>query len=224
MRQRGASRPGATLKVKGTTEEMSPMRKPIQIAMMAGAAGVIVAGGTAAAFAVQGGNQPTKATTTYSTSAPTTPASPKAAGTVNAAQARQIAQQLVRGGTVTETGLDHEHGKAVWEVDLTKNNRHYEVHIDAATGKIIGAGASKASASHASQPAAGKVSAVQARQIAQQRVPGAMVTETDFDHEHGKAVWEVDLTRQHRHYEVHIDAATGQVLGVHQDTGMGGED
>ena len=201
------------------------MRKPIQIAMMAGAAGVIVAGGTAAAFAVQGGNQPTKATTTnYSTSAPTAPASPKAAGTVSAAQARQIAQQLVPGGTVTETDLDHEHGKAVWEVDLTKNNRHYEVHIDAATGKIIGVGASKASAPHASQPAAGKVSAAQARQIAQQRVPGAIMTETDFDHEYGKAVWEVDLTKNNRHYEVHIDAATGQVLSVHQDTGMGGED
>jgi uncharacterized membrane protein YkoI len=114
------------------------MRKPIRIAMVAGAAGAIVAGGTATAVAVQGDSQPTKAiNTTYSTSATTAPASPKAAGKVNAGQARHIAQQRVPGGMVTETDFDHEHGKAVWEVDLTGQHREYEIHIDAVTGKVL---------------------------------------------------------------------------------------
>lgn len=125
------------------------MRKPIRIAILAGAAGVIVAGGTATAFAVQSDSQPTKATTTsYSTSATTAPGSPKAAGKVNAGQARHIAQQRVPGGTVTETDFDHEHGKAVWEVDLTKSNRHYEVRIDAVTGKVLNVHAGADMADH----------------------------------------------------------------------------
>jgi uncharacterized membrane protein YkoI len=207
------------------------MRKPIKIAVLASTAAVIVAGGTAAAFAVQGDSQPTNTTTTAYNTAPTAPkaaqnppAAAKAAGPVNAAKARQIALHRMPGAMVTETDFDHEHGKAVWEVDLTGQNRHYEIHIDAATGKILGLSASKASGSHASQSApakaAGTVSAAQARQIALHRMPGAMVTETDFDHEHGKAVWEVDVTGQHGKAEVHINAATGKVLSVHYDPGM----
>ncbi len=69
-----------------------------------------------------------------------------------------------------------------------------------------------------------KVSAQQARQIAQQRVPGAMVTETERDREYGRAVWEVDLTRQHHEWEVIIDAATGKMISVCYDSGTEHED
>jgi uncharacterized membrane protein YkoI len=208
------------------------MRKPIRIAVLAGTAGVIVAGGTAAAFAFQGDSQPTQATTTAYNPAPaapkaaeTSPAPAKAAGKVTAAQARQIALHRAGGGWVTETDFDHEHGTAVWEVDVTTQQRHYEFHIDAATGKVLSLSAAKASATHTSQPtpanAAGKVTAAQARQIALHRAGGGTVTETKFDHEHGKAVWEVDVTGQHGKAEVHINAATGKVLSVHYDAEMG---
>ena len=207
------------------------MRKPIRIAVLAGTAGVIVAAGTAAAFAFQGDSQPTQATTTaYNPAAAPkaaehSPAPAQAAGKVTAAQARQIALHRAGGGMVTETDFDHEHGKAVWEVDVTTQQRHYEFHIDAATGKVLGLSAAKASAAHASQPApasaAGKVTAAQARQIALHRAGGGMVTETKFDHEHGKAVWEVDVTGQRGKAEVHISAATGKVLSVHYDAETG---
>jgi uncharacterized membrane protein YkoI len=183
------------------------MRKQIRIGLLAGTAGLLAVGGTTVACTSQGNGQQTRAPASSGTTAP---------AEVSADRARQIAQQLVRGGAVTETDLDHEHGRAVWKVDLTKNNRDYEVHIDAATGKISGVSASKASASrHASPTASAKVSAQQARQITQQRVPGATVTETDLDHEHGRTVWEVDLTKNNRHYEVTVNAATGTVISVH---------
>lgn len=59
--------------------------------------------------------------------------------------------------------------------------------------------------------------AAEARQIAQQQLPGAAVTQTSLDREHGRAVWEVDLTRNHHGYEVSIDAATGNVVSAHTD-------
>jgi uncharacterized membrane protein YkoI len=203
------------------------MRKPIRIAVLAGTAGAIVAASTAAAVATQNDGQPTQATTTAD-KAPAVPkgaedsAPAQAAGKVTAAQARQIAVQRVPGAMVTETDFDHEHGTAVWEIDVTKRNRHYEIHIDAATGKVLGLSAAKASTPHTSQPApakAAEVSAAQARQIALHRVPGGTVTETKLDHEHGTAVWEVDVAGQHGKAEVHINAATGKVLSVHYDAG-----
>ena len=109
------------------------MRKPIRIALMAGTAGVIAAGGVTAALAAQGNSQQTLKTA-YSTS-PTVPPAP---GQVSAQQARQTAQQWVPGARVTETERDREHGRVVWEVDLTKNNHEYEVRIDAAAGTVIG--------------------------------------------------------------------------------------
>ena len=110
------------------------MRKPIRIALMAGTAGVIAAAGTTAAFAVQGNSQQTPNSTSYSTSVTAAHAAP---GTVSAQQARQIAQQRVPGARVTETERDREHGRAVWEVDLTRPHHEWEVTIDAATGKVI---------------------------------------------------------------------------------------
>lgn len=108
------------------------MRKPIRIALMAGTAGVIAAGGVTAALAVQGNSQQTlkAAYSTSSTVAPTP-------GQVSAQQARQTAQQRVPGARITETERDREHGRVVWEVDLTRQHQEWEVTIDAAAGTVI---------------------------------------------------------------------------------------
>lgn len=44
-------------------------------------------------------------------------------------------------------------------------------------------------------------------------------TETERDREHGRAVWEADLTRQHQEWEVTIDAVTGKVISARLDSG-----
>ncbi|MGE5290664.1 MAG: PepSY domain-containing protein, partial [Micromonosporaceae bacterium] len=95
------------------------MRKPIRVAILVGAAGALTLGGTTAALAALGGSQEPQTTTSYSTSSSAAPtASPTAAGKVSPDRARQIALQRVPGARVTETEFDHEHGRAVWEVDL----------------------------------------------------------------------------------------------------------
>lgn len=113
------------------------MRRPIRVAMLVGAAGAVTLGGTTAALAALGGSQEPQTSTSYSAPSTVSPAStPGAAGKVTADRARQIARQCVPGGKVTETEFDHDHGRAVWEVDLTRQHHDYEVHIDAATGNV----------------------------------------------------------------------------------------
>lgn len=107
------------------------MRKPTRIAVIAGTAGVIALAGTGAALAAAGGGGQQPAVAAAS------PAPDTTADNISAAEARQIAQQQLPGAAVTQTSLDDEHGRAVWEVDLTRNHHGYEVSIDAATGNVV---------------------------------------------------------------------------------------
>lgn len=59
------------------------------------------------------------------------PASPA----VPLAQAVAAAEQAV-GGRAFDAELDHEQGALVYEIDLVKDGRAVEVHVDAATGKV----------------------------------------------------------------------------------------
>lgn len=70
----------------------------------------------------------------------------------------------------------------------------------------------------AAMRAAVKISEKQAEGTAKSRVPGARVTESELGREHGKAVWEIDLIKQGREYEVTVDANTGKVVKSHQDS------
>jgi hypothetical protein len=117
------------------------MRRPICIALLAGAAGLITLGGATAVLATQDGNHEPRTTASAS-------ASPSAPAQVSADQARKIAQQHVPGGTVTEIELEHEHGRALWEVYLTRQRREYEIYVSAVTGNVIRAGQHAGSADH----------------------------------------------------------------------------
>jgi uncharacterized membrane protein YkoI len=53
-------------------------------------------------------------------------------------------------------------------------------------------------------------------QIALQRVPGQVI-KVELDYEYGILVYEIDILTQRGIYEVHVNAATGQVLKVEKE-------
>lgn len=55
-----------------------------------------------------------------------------------------------------------------------------------------------------------------AAQIATQRVPGRVV-KIELDYENGILVYEVDIMTPSGKYELHVDAATGQILKIERD-------
>lgn len=189
------------------------MRKPLRIATLAGAVGAITLGGTTAALAAHGGQEPLRATT-HSTSPTTAPA---ASAKVSQELARHIAQQRVPGAEVIATGPDHEHGRAAWDVELTMQHREYEVTVDAVTGKVISVTCSPAAPTPAQTPAA-RVSHEPAPHIAQQRVPSARVAEPDAHHEPAPRVRHVEPTTDHPEHQPNADAVTSRVNPVHHDT------
>ncbi|MCF6469522.1 peptidase [Nonomuraea sp. MG754425] len=65
----------------------------------------------------------------------------------------------------------------------------------------------------AAAPTAPKVTAEQAIDIAKQAVPGAWVSEVDFDGRGSRAdVWEVELVKGAQRHEVDVDAASGKIV------------
>lgn len=58
---------------------------------------------------------------------------------VTARQAVEIALGYVGGGRLVEVEPDHEHGRAVWEVEIAKGGVCHEVDVDRGTGAVVGA-------------------------------------------------------------------------------------
>ncbi|MGP3957278.1 PepSY domain-containing protein [Nonomuraea sp. 3N208] len=73
---------------------------------------------------------------------------------------------------------------------------------------VAGGGAAYA----ATAAAAPKVTAEKAMEIAHEQVPGAWVSELDYDRRGTRPdVWEIELAKGSVRYEVDVDAATGKV-------------
>lgn len=199
------------------------MRKSLRI-LVAGTVSALLAGGTAVARTT--GDQPSGQAGPNPSSGQTTPR-------IDNAAAVQIAQGQLPGAVVTDLKLelDDDNEQDVWEVDLTRQNREYEVTIDAVTGTILSVDhedidvdgrdetdqeSTDDNSAITSLPVP-RIGSAAAERLAQNWVGSATVTELHLDGDHGQIVWEVDLTRQEREYEVTIDADTGSVLDGRQD-------
>jgi hypothetical protein len=99
------------------------MRKTLVISAVGAA---LVLGGTAAAVASTDRPEPAPA----GGSARVTP-------NVSEPDARKTALDSVPGSQVTETDLEHEDGRLAWEFHLGTADARYEVHVDAADGRIF---------------------------------------------------------------------------------------
>jgi uncharacterized membrane protein YkoI len=196
------------------------------------AAGALAAGGTTAAFATA--HDGPSASPSASPSAPPS-ASPSAGApggaapdpSVALAQAVDAALRKVP-GTVAEAELDDEHGKAVWEFDvLAQDGTWRDVTVDSGTGEVLGDRADGNDDHDGAAEAAlrkATLSAPAAADAALKAVQGH-VTSAEFEHEHGKAFWEVDVTgKDGAEHEVTVDAASGKVLAQATDEPDGDDD
>jgi Peptidase propeptide and YPEB domain len=72
-----------------------------------------------------------------SPSASSTASSPSAAGGISVAAAKAIAIRVVGGGRVTKVERETEHGRAVWDVDVTLRGAVHDIDVDRATGEVL---------------------------------------------------------------------------------------
>jgi uncharacterized membrane protein YkoI len=131
-------------------------------------------------------------------------------------------------GKVESIELERKRDKMLYEVEIEKDHRDYDVYIDASTGKLYSVHQDddfdddsddyeKVDPStingNATETNEGTISQTEAVKIAEKAVNGKMY-EIEKDEDDGFFKYEVELKTDHGEAEVEIDAVTGKVLEV----------
>ena len=139
-------------------------------------------------------------------------------------RAMNIALKKVPGASnshVKKINLDRENGRMVYEGEIYYNGQEYEFDIDAITGDIVkwkvdeisnNSGYIKNNVNNSQT-----ITMEKAKSIALAQVPGANQShfgKIELDHDHGRAVYEIEIFYNNSKYEFDIDASTGEIIGT----------
>ena len=142
------------------------------------------------------------------------------ASAISEEQASTIALGTVK-GTIKKIELEQEKGRYIYEVEVDKDGREFEVSIDSVTGKIMGIEEKikeqnpEVEPLISSQSSGSIISKEDAIRIAEDRLS------SDFDLEEvgtrnykGKKVWGLEFESGSEEAEVIIDMETGEILNI----------
>jgi len=139
-------------------------------------------------------------------------------------KAINIALKKVPGASsshMKKINLDRENGRMVYEGEIYYNGQEYEFDIDAVTGDIVkwkvdeisnNSGYIKNNVNNSQT-----ITMEKAKSIALAQVPGANQShfgKIELDHDHGRAVYEIEIFYNNSKYEFDIDASTGEIIGT----------
>lgn len=151
------------------------------------------------------------------TSAPTTAQTVTGIGTVDEAAAQKIALEhagvAAADATITESKLDYEDGRQVYDIEWYAGGAKYDYEIAADTGEIISSGYEGNTAGTDGNNVT--VSEADAKKTALDRVSGATdkdIYEWKLDYDDGRPEYEGKIIYGGTEYEFTIDAATGSVM------------
>ena len=158
----------------------------------------------------------TTASGATTTPAQTTPSTNTSTGAVDEAKAQEIA--LAHAGikaadaTITQSKLDYDDGRQVYELEWYANGAKYDYEIAVATGEIVNSGYEAKTVVGTGTSAT--VSEATAKQTALARVSGAAASdiyEWKLDYDDGRPEYEGKIIYGGTEYEFTIDATSGTV-------------
>ena len=139
-------------------------------------------------------------------------------------RAMNIALKKVPGASnshVKKINLDRENGIMVYEGEIYYNGQEYEFDIDAVTGDIVKWKVDEISNNSGyinnNVNNSQTITMEKAKSIALAQVPGANQShfgKIELDHDHGRAVYEIEIFYNNSKYEFDIDASTGEIIGT----------
>lgn len=118
----------------------------------------------------------------------------------SSAQAEKLASEYVKDATVLFVEEDEDDGITVYEVDMKKGSKKYELLYQASNGKLIEYKWEKTGHRRSSK----KVSEKEIRRQAEKKIKNATITEVDYDSEDAK--YEVELITKSKKYELDYSA------------------
>lgn len=130
-----------------------------------------------------------------------------AAGISSANQAREKALKKVPNAVVTDTDLDTENGEQVYEIELVKGSKKYEITYRASDGKMTEYGWEKTTVSPNRNRAL--IGEETCRQLALDRVKNAKITAISQKTDDGIDIYKVKMTAGNKRYTLEYHARTG---------------
>lgn len=133
-----------------------------------------------------------------------------AKGITSAREAEKEALKKVKNATVTEIDSDYENGVLVYEVELVKGTKEYDITYRASDGKMIAYGWEENSYDKYSQKSIMGESAC--RKLAQKKVKDGKITSIVQKTDDGADVYKVKMTKGSKNYTLEYHARTRKLL------------
>jgi len=137
--------------------------------------------------------------------------SAEAGGIRNANQAKAAALKKVPSATVIEVDTDKENGVPVYEVELYKAGKEYNLLYRASDGKLIEYGWEMKNISHTNQNKK-NLTKTQIKKKALMKVKNATVNIIVLTHDDGIAQYKVKLKKGSKKYSLTYNSKTGKLL------------
>lgn len=128
----------------------------------------------------------------------------------SAAQARQKALQKVPNATVTDVDLDHENGYEIYDIELVKGSKKYDLTYRASDGKLLEYGWEKVSVSPSRTRAL--MSTDQCRQLALAKVKNGKIVSISQKTDDGIDIYKVKMTAGNKRYTLKYHARTKALI------------
>lgn len=127
-------------------------------------------------------------------------------------QAAKAAQKAVKHADVTELDKDYENGQLIYEVQLMKNTREYEITYRASDGKMLSYGWEKLNFKRYSNKKI--LSRKKCRTLALNEVPGAKISSLVQKYDNRIPVYKIKLIsgKDQKKYTLKYHARTGKLL------------
>ena len=117
--------------------------------------------------------------------------------------------------TFTETKLDYEHGRRVYEIEFYYGQSEYDYEIDAENGSIIGFDYDIDNFTPPQSEVTVTIEAAKSTALKHAGLSESQVTFTKsrLDRDDGQQIYEIEFYSSNAEYDYDIDAATGKIVG-----------
>ena len=126
-------------------------------------------------------------------------------------QAEKLARKKVKNATITESDKDYEKGVLIYEIEMIKGTKEYNLTYRASDGKLIEYGWEQHKLNRSSRKK--KMSESKCRSLAQKKVPGASITSIRLKYDDGIDQYKVKMKKGNKKYELEYHARTRELIG-----------
>lgn len=125
-------------------------------------------------------------------------------------QAEKKALKKLKNAVVTEVDVDYEKGTMVYEIQLVKGTREYDITYRASDGKMISYGWEEYNVDISSNKKI--MSESKCKKLARKKVKKATITSIRRKYDDGVVIYKVKMKQGNKKYELKFHARTGKLL------------